>query len=280
LRQDVTDIAEVHPAVSRHEWIFFRESIDDFDIAFQKLLEAISLDLDRIHTHTRLLVRESEWNNKQRKSSFLLRGEELEEAEKWLTESLVKPPTPTDRQVIYIENSRKVEDENQREIQIFQAAIKKAEKQKRIGLVILVMSLVFVLGIFILQEKYRSTELRENYRPINNPKQQQNGKGLIYIQVPSQSIKERIKNLPLDLTNNGYKAPNIEVVGLSPSPNNAQIRYFFNDEKTKANALELQKKLNELGYKEFDPKEVKYIKGYEKKVTPEMMEIWFPKDTK
>jgi hypothetical protein len=88
-RDVLTDDVEVHPALSKHQWIFFRES-DDFDKAFQDLLEAIALDIDRIHAHTRLLVRAIEWNDKGRKDGFLLRGEDLEEAEKWLADSAVK----------------------------------------------------------------------------------------------------------------------------------------------------------------------------------------------
>ena len=64
------------------------------------------------------------------------------------------------------------------------------------------------------------------------------------------------------------------------SPNSSQIRYFFNDEKTKERAYRLQQQLNDLGYKEFEPKQVKYVKGFEGKVKPEMMEIWFGKDAK
>jgi hypothetical protein len=76
VRKDVMGNADVHPALSRHQWIFFRES-DDFDIAFQRLIEAIALDIDRIHAHTRLLVRAIEWNDKGRKDGFLLRGKTL-----------------------------------------------------------------------------------------------------------------------------------------------------------------------------------------------------------
>ncbi len=339
VRQDVTDITQVQAALSRHQWIFFRES-DDFEISFQRLLEAIALDLEHIHVHTKLLVRAIEWNEKKGKDGFLLRGEELEEAEKWLKETAVKSHKPTDLLVAYIQSSRKVEDVNQNTNQ----ALRKAARN---GIIIAiaagVLQICGLIGLVIVSghtikaaqdkidvlnkdaqdristaeiastqkiaatnkeamEKIASLELlyqnqvselnyglsnkqkkASNPDPVNTvdvPQDNQNEDGSIYIQVPTESKKQKIENLPTALTNSGYKASGIEVVGMAISPNIAQVRYFFNDSKTKSRAIKLQQKLNELGYKEFVLKEVVYVKGFEKKTKPEMLEIWFAKDAK
>ena len=343
VRQDVADITEVHPALSRHQWIFFRES-DDFDTAFQRLREALNLDIDRIHAHTRLLVRAIDWDSKQRKESFLLRGEDLAEAEKWLAESVGKSPKPTEPQVTYIEVSRKVEDANQQLIQMLKEAAEMAELRiqevrektnQEIHQVLKVRNKAFVIAgivvcvcigvsisayylitkdlelayerkVTLIQEKFKDLELayerkvtlinKENLKYILDKRNtitetnqnckavidtsQSNGNGVIYIQVPSEAVKTKIQDLPNTLTKLGYKAFKAEVVGLTISPNSSQIRYFFNDEKTKERAYRLQQQLNDLGYKEFEPKQVKYVKGFEGKVKPEMMEIWFGKDAK
>ena len=320
VRQDITDIKQVHPALSRHQWIFFRES-DDFDRAFQKLLEAITLDLEYIHFHTRFLVREIEWENNGREESFLLRGKELESAETWLSKSADKDPKPKESQVTYIEISRKMEDANQKAIKTLRIGMLigfiagalgiggmivasyriemsnkelKGIQQKvqaldndRMNLTIQHQNMITAYNVADskakeeLQKKYsqerdRLQEELAACKPIATTEQQTNNK-IIYIQVPSEAVKTKTQALPNTLTKLGYKAFKAEVVGLTISPNSSQIRYFFNDEKSNERAYRLKQQLNDLGYKEF---EVKYVKGFEDKVKPEMMEIWFGKDAK
>ncbi|NET35192.1 MAG: TIR domain-containing protein [Cyanothece sp. SIO1E1] len=102
----------VHPELAKLNWIFFREQ-DQFDIALQKLIEAIETDLVYVKVHTRLLVRAREWENKSYDPSFLLRGSDLEDAEQWLTQNMGKTPKPATLQSEYIRTSRQVETERQ-----------------------------------------------------------------------------------------------------------------------------------------------------------------------
>src|SRR5207237_4346454 len=67
-------------AVRSINWLFFRET-DDFEAAFNSLIQAIDADIDWLHAHTRLLVRALEWDRGGRDSSFVLRGRDLERAE-------------------------------------------------------------------------------------------------------------------------------------------------------------------------------------------------------
>jgi len=107
---------------------------------------------------------------------------------------------------------------------------------------------------------------------------QKNAQGIIYIQVPSNSVKERIKNLPKSLKDSGYAAYGIEVIGAVLSPNKYQIRYFFKNQKSRAEAL--QKKLEVLGYNEFTLQSIQHIEGLGEKANPDVLEIWFAKDAK
>lgn len=111
VRQDV-DYQSVHPELAKLNWIFVREQ-DDFNTAFETLIEAIATDLNHVRMHTRLLIKAREWENRERDSSFLLRGSDLEEAEQWLTQSSSKKPQPTALHREYINASRKTETERQ-----------------------------------------------------------------------------------------------------------------------------------------------------------------------
>lgn len=108
VRKEGFDQRQVHPKVSSHNWLFFRET-DDFNTAFQELIKAIDTDLDHVRDHTRLLVRALEWQGKAKNPSYLLRGLDLEEAQQWLINSMGKEPIPIDAHLQYIHTSRESE---------------------------------------------------------------------------------------------------------------------------------------------------------------------------
>jgi hypothetical protein len=85
-------------------WIRFTEK-DDFAAAFRTLREAIKSDLVWVRLHTRLLVRATEWDKRERDASLLLRGRDLSEAEQWLGKETLEPAL-TALQRAYIINSR------------------------------------------------------------------------------------------------------------------------------------------------------------------------------
>jgi WD40 repeat protein len=95
-------------------WIFFRET-DSFDEAMQKLLAAIKTDLAWVAQHTFLLSRANEWSAKKRDTGYLLRGNELQEAESWLSHaSETTQPRPTPLQSEFIFTSRRDDVRRQR----------------------------------------------------------------------------------------------------------------------------------------------------------------------
>lgn len=112
LRREV-DPKTVHPDMAALNWIFFREN-DDFDQAFQSLLQSIDTDLDYIKAHTRLQIRALEWDSKKRNPSFLVRGDDLKDARQWLSVGYSKQPIPTPLQTQYITDSSLAEAKSQR----------------------------------------------------------------------------------------------------------------------------------------------------------------------
>jgi WD40 repeat protein len=100
------DKKALDPKISSHNWIYFRET-DDFEKAFHSLTDALDTDLDYLKTHTRLLIKAVEWNDKERDSGLVLRGNDLRLAVQWLQQSADKQPTPTDLQREYIQSSQR-----------------------------------------------------------------------------------------------------------------------------------------------------------------------------
>lgn len=106
--------AEVPEVLAKLNWIFCRES-DPFDAAADTLIRALDTDLDWVRAHTRLLTRAVEWESKGKNNSFVLRDDDLREAERWLTEAGAdKERQPTALQTAYIIASRKAAARRQR----------------------------------------------------------------------------------------------------------------------------------------------------------------------
>jgi WD40 repeat protein len=93
--------------VQAHNWIFCRES-DDFDRALDTIATALRTDLEWVHQHTRLLVRALEWDTNNRDGSFLLRGRDLEDGERWLSVAAQhETPSATPLQIEYLAAGRR-----------------------------------------------------------------------------------------------------------------------------------------------------------------------------
>ena len=127
-----------HEAIKSHNWLFFRKE-DDFSQSLIQLIDALNLDIAHVKGHTRFLVRALEWDNKGRKDGFLLKDENLIEAEDWLKLGVNKDPKPTNLQKTYIENSRKIEDVNNQATKILKDAAQKANQRIRVSLAVLAL---------------------------------------------------------------------------------------------------------------------------------------------
>jgi hypothetical protein len=108
------DAKAVPEPLAKLNWIFSRAR-DDFEAAAGSLVSALDTDLNWVHAHTRLLTRAIEWNANGKNNSFVLRGDDLRSAERWLAEAGVqKERQPTALQTEYIIASRKAAARRQR----------------------------------------------------------------------------------------------------------------------------------------------------------------------
>jgi WD40 repeat protein len=107
------DPADLPVAVSTRHWI---PAFDDGQVpgAVENLVEALETEPEWAATHTRLLVRATEWDSNERDFSFALRGRDLAEAEGWLAAGEGKDPAPTRLQREYVFGSRQAATRSQR----------------------------------------------------------------------------------------------------------------------------------------------------------------------
>ena len=87
--------------IGDRNWIFARAE-DDFAAALQELIRTIEVDLEWVRSHSRLLNRAHEWKAAAKEQSLLLRGWDLEDAERWLVKGGAHEPFPTALQENYI----------------------------------------------------------------------------------------------------------------------------------------------------------------------------------
>lgn len=94
---------KLHPTIRQHNWFVFEKPDYTFAQNIQRLVDTIDMDVDYLRTHSRYLVRASEWQARDRNDSFLLRGMDALEAERWLRTNHTREPRPTDLQVEFID---------------------------------------------------------------------------------------------------------------------------------------------------------------------------------
>ncbi|HEX3525520.1 MAG TPA: TIR domain-containing protein [Thermoanaerobaculia bacterium] len=112
VREDVAPDS-VDEALNDLGWIFLRAG-DDQEAGLGQIENAITTDLDHLHSHTRVLNRALDWERARRDRSRLLRGSNLAEAEQWLAASPGKKPVPTPLQEEFVRGSR--HGENRRRV--------------------------------------------------------------------------------------------------------------------------------------------------------------------
>ncbi|MGH2412874.1 MAG: TIR domain-containing protein, partial [Microcystaceae cyanobacterium] len=153
------EINPSHQALKAHNWLFFREE-DNFEQSFAGLVISLETDIDYVQQHTEILREAKKWENNQRNDSFLLQGEELAGAEKWLEEaeqrlkaselsleSDKKNPNPllTEQQRNFILKSRENEDAKAKAERILREAKEKADRRTKISVIFLAVSLIGAL---------------------------------------------------------------------------------------------------------------------------------------
>jgi hypothetical protein len=105
-----TSFQNMHPAIGKINWVYFREGIDDFETSFIGLIDLLRKNADYVEEHTHFLARALEWERHQKQTNCLLIGEEKQQAETWLRirfKDEQPPCTPTDLHCEYITESVK-----------------------------------------------------------------------------------------------------------------------------------------------------------------------------
>ncbi|HEY9608065.1 MAG TPA: toll/interleukin-1 receptor domain-containing protein [Allocoleopsis sp.] len=105
-----TVFKNMHPTIEKINWVYFREGIDDFETAFSGLISLLGSHADYVEQHTRFLAKDLEWERHQKQTSYLLIGEERQQAESWLKirfKNEQPPCVPSDLHCEYITESIK-----------------------------------------------------------------------------------------------------------------------------------------------------------------------------
>jgi len=100
----------MHPAIGKINWVYFREGIDDFDKSLTGLLELLKRHAEYVEKHTQFLGKALEWERQQKQHRWLLIGDEKKQAEAWLKirfKDEQPPCVPTDLHCEYITESIK-----------------------------------------------------------------------------------------------------------------------------------------------------------------------------
>ncbi|MEM7063525.1 MAG: TIR domain-containing protein [Cyanobacteria bacterium P01_B01_bin.77] len=100
----------MHPEISKINWVYMREGVDDFGKSFQDLLDLCQRDKSYVHQHTILLNQALTWEENHKQPKHLLVETELHKAETWLKTSFQdrQPPcTPNKLQCQFISESSK-----------------------------------------------------------------------------------------------------------------------------------------------------------------------------
>ena len=100
----------MHPAISKINWVYFREGVDDFEASLAGLLALLERDRDYVHQHTVLLNQALTWDKNHRLPRDLLVEAPLQQAEAWLKTEFSdrQPPcVPTKLQCQFISESLK-----------------------------------------------------------------------------------------------------------------------------------------------------------------------------
>ncbi|NER51795.1 MAG: TIR domain-containing protein, partial [Symploca sp. SIO1A3] len=100
----------MHPTIRKLNWVYFQEETNDFEKSLADLVKLLRSHTDYVEQHTQLLVKALEWERNQKQNSWLLVGEERQQAEAWLKirfKDEQPPCTPTDLHCEYITESVK-----------------------------------------------------------------------------------------------------------------------------------------------------------------------------
>lgn len=123
----------MHPAIGKINWVYFREDVDDFDASLQGLMDLLRRHENYVQQHTLLLTQALDWERHQRRTEYLLVGDNRAEAETWLKTRFEKeqpPCLPTDLHGEYICESIKNANNLMTQVFISHAEVDRVAREK------------------------------------------------------------------------------------------------------------------------------------------------------
>src|SRR5262245_24415173 len=107
------DGVSVPPRLANLNYIYFyadpKVSGSGFGYGLARLVAALNTDLGWIRDHTRLGAVAERWHTRKKDVALLLRGDELEDAERWLARKPPNAPEPTELLRAFLTESRRAE---------------------------------------------------------------------------------------------------------------------------------------------------------------------------
>src|SRR6516164_5979290 len=107
------DGVSVPPRLANLNYIYFyadtKVSGSGFGYGLARLVAALNTDLEWIRDHTRLGAVAERWQTRKKDVALLLRGDELEDAERWLARKPPNAPEPTELLRAFLAESRRAE---------------------------------------------------------------------------------------------------------------------------------------------------------------------------
>ncbi len=108
------DDAAAPPELKRLNYIFFTGEGRTFAAGLAELAEALRTNIDWIREHTRLAEQARRWTGRNRSAELLLRGDDIDTANAWMTGKPVTAPAVTDEQADFIKASSDARAEAER----------------------------------------------------------------------------------------------------------------------------------------------------------------------
>ncbi len=89
--------------ISKVNWIYFREEMDDFETSLTALVEVLQRDQDYVYQHTKLLNQALQWETHKKQSQYLLIGQERRNAKQWLKRNFFHQQSPCEPTFLHCE---------------------------------------------------------------------------------------------------------------------------------------------------------------------------------
>ncbi len=113
------DPAPPPEGIGHINWVYFTPHAgqeNTFETSFPKVIQSLEANYELASEHTRVLLRAIEWDKNQRNNSYLLKGAEIDKAERWQMKAIGKDPAPTELQSEHIFTSRKQQRKQHQQI--------------------------------------------------------------------------------------------------------------------------------------------------------------------